>query len=98
MNRILDVPFRFQKSENSCFPTCISMVLKYYGMNIKPEILYKRGKLPSSPYNWDAALAPFIMKKNFNFITYWNGDIEKWKVKNKTKNEYKKAYNKALGI
>ncbi|MBI4163032.1 MAG: C39 family peptidase [Candidatus Aenigmarchaeota archaeon] len=63
MAKILDVPFKFQKSENSCFPTCISMVLKYYGKNIRPELLYKEGRLPGNPYNWDAALAPFIIKK-----------------------------------
>ena len=95
-NIILKVPFRFQKSENSCFPTCISMVLQYYGTSIKTEFLYKKGRLPGNLYTWDAALAPSVIKKGFRFIAYWNGSVDKWKIKKETKDAYKNAYKKAL--
>lgn len=47
---LLKVPYFKQFNEYSCFPTCVAMVIKYYGSSINTKTVYKKSVI-KNPLN-----------------------------------------------
>lgn len=96
----LQVPYRKQQREISCFPACIRMVLKYYGEKIDEKWLHSKG-LPEKEerdldYKRDTIYAKILHKKNYKITSYWNGNIENLNLSKKRYKAYKKEYETAV--
>ncbi|MBI4139834.1 C39 family peptidase [Candidatus Woesearchaeota archaeon] len=96
---ILNVPFRKQLTESSCFPACIRMVLRYYGVVVDEKWLWKCGMILPHTGTWDVTLAPVLKKLGYKTITYWSGSIDGWSntVPLETREKYKDLYSKSVG-
>lgn len=94
---ILKVPYFRQKFLNTCFPTCVKMVLAYFGDSIGEREIYKKAKLPGYTASWDVKMGPLLVKRGYKFSSYQNGSVGQWEGVNKiTVDAYNLAYKKCL--
>ena len=98
MKKILNVPFNKQVLSFSCFPASVRMVLKYFGDNINEKTLAINSRLPDHKGCWDVKIAPFLIKKGYNVISYWNGLLSGWNASKKLAKAYNAEYKKASKI
>ena len=98
--KILDVPFRKQLLENSCFASGVYMILKYYGDKINERKLYWGAIIKGSEGAQDVKLAQALIKRGYKVTTFWNAPIEQWGFGNNPKfiRAYKREYTKALRL
>jgi len=96
----LNVPYRRQQTETSCFPACIRMILRYYGDDIDEKQLNKEGHNSHHEKNYDMRrdiiFAKILQKKRYHVTTYWNGVIEGWELPQHRHESYKKEYEDAI--
>ena len=98
--KILDVPFRKQLLENSCFVSGVYMVLKYYGDKIDERKLYWRTIINDTDGAQDVKLAQFLIKRGYKVTIFCNAPIEQWGFSKNPRfiRSYAREYAKALRL
>lgn len=98
VKKILNVPFRRQLTESSCFPACIRMVLRYYGGDVDERWLWRRGMIPPHTGTWDVTLSPVLKSLGYESVSFWNGSFDGWisTVPKETIDAYKRKYSRAV--
>lgn len=96
--KILRVPLKRQKFNDSCFPASVDMVLRFYGDVVNEEKLASSTKLSEQDGSSDVKIGQVLLRKGYNVTTFWNGSIYQWNKEKNIARLYKKEYKKSLRL
>ncbi len=96
--KILRVPFKKQKLNDSCFPASVDMVLRYYGDLVNEKKLAASTKLSEQDGSSDVKIGQVLLRKGYNVTTFWNGSMHQWNEEKSITRRYKKEYKKSLRL